>query len=54
MTEKEEKSLSARIVDVAETAWGWGLMALAFGPVATAMCAIEAYRPRWRGWGHGA
>lgn len=35
--------------DLIETVAGFALMAVAFGPRATAMIALEAYRPRW--WG---
>lgn len=47
-----------RVEDFIETVAGFALMAVAFGPRATAMIAFEAYRPRrWRGamtrGGHG-
>lgn len=35
------------VVNFIETAVGFVLMAVAFGPRATAMIAFEAYRPRW-------
>lgn len=35
------------VADLIETVAGFALMALAFGPRATAMIAFEAYRPRW-------
>lgn len=36
-----------RVEDLIETVAGFALMAVAFGPRATAMIAFEAYRPRW-------
>ena len=36
-----------RVVGLVETVAGFALMAVAFGPRATAMIAFEAYRPRW-------
>lgn len=36
-----------RVEDFIETVAGFALMAVAFGPRATAMIAFEAYRPRW-------
>lgn len=35
------------VEDFIETVAGFALMAVAFGPRATAMIAFEAYRPRW-------
>lgn len=35
------------VVNFIETVAGFALMAVAFGPRATAMIAFEAYRPRW-------
>lgn len=35
-----------RVEDLIETVAGFALMAVAFGPRATALIAFEAYRPR--------
>ncbi len=35
------------VVNFIETVAGFALMAVAFGPRATAMIALEAYRPDW-------
>lgn len=35
------------VADHLETVVGFALMAVAFGPRATAMIAFEAYRPDW-------
>lgn len=39
--------LVRRAADLIETVAGFALMAVAFGPRATAMIALEAYRPDW-------
>ncbi|WP_281657191.1 hypothetical protein [Collinsella stercoris] len=39
--------IKRRAADLIETVAGFALMAVAFGPRATAMIAFEAYRPRW-------
>ena len=42
--------IKRRAADLIETVAGFALMAVAFGPRATAMIAFEAYRPRrWGG-----
>lgn len=35
------------VADLIETVVGFALMAVAFGPRATSMIALEAYRPDW-------
>lgn len=39
--------IKCRAADLIETVAGFALMAVAFGPRATALIALEAYRPDW-------